>query len=317
MYYLSIVLSLFLLISCGSKPEEETRRAIDKAQVFLSTNKCQDAINVLEESGLETTDFLYIQVYASAYACRSGFSELTFFTSDINVLQTSSATELFTTVSLLSTSPETMADSASYTDLLKGINIILNSTGTPSQISRNGTYGERKAGDMGTQALYMLIAQLGKYLNHYGNVDTTGKKGGGASQCFLAYSDATASALADALPATNACQPPQVGNPDLSLAAPELDKTKRRMCEGLMIITNLADILRNIALPTNDSFGDLADVKDLVDDYIDDFENSPDTDFSSLIQIKKQSECEAYIATPAKFGKLQQMYVGIFEANLE
>lgn len=321
MPYLSFILCLFLFASCAKKSDQQTMEAIDKAQDFLTSNKCQDAIDVLEESGLETSNPIFVQVYASAYACRSGFSEITFFSSDVPLIDSTDSATFFKSLTTLSTSTETAADSASYSDLLSGINIILNSGGasSPSQVARTSYYGSRKAGDIGTQGVYMLVAQLGKYLHLYGNVDSNGDKGAGSfgSECFVAYDDPIAQAGVSALPGTNACDGGDAGHPDLSLAASDLTTTKRRMCEGLMIITNLADILGNITLPSNSSLGDLSDVQDLVNDYVDEFSTSPDPDFVALINTTKQSNCESYISTTARFAKLQQMYVALFEANLE
>ena len=89
------------------------------------------------------------------------------------------------------------------------------------------------------------------------------------------------------------------------------------MCEGLMIVTNLSDILKNIILPDNDSIGDLTDIQFLVDQYVDDFASSADSDYVSLIGMTKQSDCETFVTPSAKFAKLQQMFVALFEANLE
>lgn len=321
MKYLSLIVGLLFLVGCNPDAEDKTRTAIDKAQAYLSSNKCQEAIDTLEKSGLETTDAIYVQVYSSAYACRAGFSELTFFLDDISVINSSSSTALYKSLTQLSTSTETTADSQSYSDLLRAINITLNADGasSPSQVSRNNTYGSRRAADIGTQGLYMLIAQLGKYLYHYGNVSSLGVKGGGSagSECFVKYDDPVAMTAVNALPGSNACDTSDNGHPDLSLSAGSLTITKRRMCEGLMIITNLADILSNVTLSTNDSLGDLTEVKNIVNDYVEDFQSSADADYAALIRITKQSDCESYISNSAKFAKLQQMYVALFEANLE
>jgi len=319
--YLSIILSLFIFISCARKSDEETAVAIDKAQAYLSSNRCQDAIDVLEEGGLETDNPIFVQVYASGYACLSGFSEITFFADDISLVDSSSNTSFFQSLTKFSTSEETSVDSASYTNLLRAINIVLSSGGgtSPSQVARTNLYGTRKAGDIGTQGLYMLIAQLGKYLHFYGNVDSTGVKGSGTagSQCFVQYDDATAQTAVGAFPGTNACDVGDAGNPELSLVVANLAKTKSRMCEGLMLITNLSDILGNIVLADSDSLGDLKDVKTLVNSFTSSFSSSPDADYTALIATTKQSVCESYVSTPAKFAKLQQMYVALFEANLE
>ncbi len=321
MKYLILIFSLSVLISCAKKPEEETRKAVDRAQAYLTSGKCQEAIDELEESGLSTDDYIFVQVYASAFACRAGFSELVFFTDDIGVIDSTDSTTFFKSLTQLSTSTETSVNSASYLDLQQAINISISSGGgtSPSQIARNEMYGSRKAGDIGTQAMYMLIAQLGKYLHYYGNVDSSGDKGTGAetSECFVKYDDPIAIAAVNSLPGANACDAADDGHPELSLAAGDLTTTKKRMCEGLMIITNLADILKNITLPSSTSLGDLADVQDLVDDYVSVFENSADPDYSTLITTTKQSDCESYVSSAARFAKLQQMYVGLFETNLE
>lgn len=321
MRYLILIVSLFVFISCTKSEEEKTRKVIDQAQAFLTTNKCQEAINVLEAAGIDSSDPYYLQVYASSYACRSGFGEIKFFADDIPLIDASDSQSFFSSLTQLSTSSETSADSNSYTDLLRGINIIINAGGgsSPSQVARTSMYGQRKAGDMGTQALYMLVAQLGKYLHLYGNVNSSGVKGGGSagSQCFVAYDDPVAIAALGVLPAANACDPGDAGHPALSLASSDLTRTKKRMCEGLMIVTNLSDILKNIILPDNDSIGDLTDIQFLVDQYVDDFASSADSDYVSLIGMTKQSDCETFVTPSAKFAKLQQMFVALFEANLE
>jgi len=316
----SIFLIFFILffVSCAKTKPEETAQAIDLAQTYLSDSKCQDAIEVLEDVGRDTENAIYLQVLASAYACRAGYSELSFISTDIPLIDASSSTELFKSLSLLSLSDETETDSDNYSDINTALSLLLDTDGgtQPSHAGRNSAFGPRKAGDMDVQVLLLSVAQLGKFLNHYANVDTTGVKGAGSTgtnSCFLNYTDSNAQNIVTALPVTNNCNSNVDGHPDLDLST---DAGKRRVCEGLILFTNIIDILENIDLSSSDSLGGLQGIADVVTAFKT-TAITANVDLTTLLNTTSLSECETLMDDAAESNHMQIIYSLIFETGLE
>lgn len=308
-----VIFILSLLYSCAKKPAEEIWEAIDVAQTYLSQEKCSEAIKVLEEVGRQTDDSVYLQVLASAYACRAGYNAIRFIGNDIPTINTASA-QLMNSLVLLSSSHETVTDSDSYTDVKTAINILLEANGgsQPSQIARTETFGSRKAGDMGVQALLISIVQLGKFLNYYGNVDASGNKGGlGGNFCFITYTYGDAQAAANS--GGGVCDGNSPGHPDLDYTT---EAGKRRLCEGLMLITNLIDILDNIDVSSNASLSSLENVAASANQFKT-TAISLDPDLSTLLNMTSQSLCETTVDTPAELNNMQLIYASIFESGLQ
>lgn len=326
----SILLILIWASGCAKTPKQEMEQAIDIAQTYLSEDKCQEAIDVLEDVGRDLDNADYVQVLASSYACRAGFNEIRFLDVDIAQLNTTVAGFL-NSLTLFSTSPETQADSNSYLDLRTAINLLLyqEATTSPSQATRNTFFGTRKAGDVGSFALYLSLAQLGKFLHFYGNVNAAGAKGLGAantdeqgataSTCFVDYEAGTSAEtyinLGSAPGGICDNTAVDIGHPDLSFAVGSLTTTKRRMCEGLMLITNTIDILNNIDLSGNTSLGSLSSTIALVNQ----FESTivaADPTLQTLMDTTSQSTCESIVAVQADFERLQYIYALLFETGL-
>lgn len=324
----ALILSfLILFCSCAKKPAEEVDEAIDLALTYLSDGKCASAIDVLEDVGRDVDNAVYLQVLASAYACRAGFDERVFLAVDIPLIDSDSA-DLMKSLTLLTLSPESEADSDSYTDIKEALNILLDvDANQPSQAAREAKYGPRKAGDMGVYALFLSMTQLGKFLHFYGNVDSTGAKGTGAastdeqgvtpSNCFVEYTEADAltflggggGSVCNNMAADD-------GHPDMLFApAGTLVITKRRMCEGLMLVTNIVDILNNLTLPTDSSMGQLASVTTTVNTAIAAVIAARPA-LEPLITTTSQDECESLVAAAGEFDNLQLIYAMIFEGGL-
>lgn len=321
--------ALTLLYSCAKSKPQEVAEAIDVAQTYLSERKCQAAIDILENQGNQNSNPDFVQVLASAYACKSNYDEINFIGTDIPNINAAGASFL-QSLSILSKSYESQADSSNYTGLLQAINLILNSDGgaQPSQAARNAKYGTRKAGDLGLQALYMSIVQLGKFLNFYGNVDAAGNKGAGApnvdeqgataSSCFITYSYATAIAYLQGPGAPGgACDDlnTDIGHPNLSLAGGSLTTTKRRMCEGLVLITNIIDILNNVTLSSNTSLGQLSSVTATANSFKS-TAIAVDPTLQTLLDTTSQATCESIVSVNAEFDRLQFIYALLFETGL-
>lgn len=320
---LIISILFFLLCSCGKKPSEEEFEAIDLALDYLSYNECKKAIDILEDVGRNRNNPIYLQVLASAYSCRAEYSDTTFLTSEITKIDTSAA-NLLKSLTQLTWSAEIVADSNNYKDIREGLDLLLNvDANEPSQAAREAKYGPRKAGDMGVQALLLSLTQLGKFLHFYGNVNAAGSKGLGAasvneqtatpSNCFMDYTDARALAFLGGGGSPGGPCDGDEGHPNMSFAAPDLTTTKRRLCEGLMIVTNIIDILNNLTLP--DSLGDLTATAATVNAFKTTV-TTADPALGTLINTTSQSACETLVAAAGEFNNIQYIYALLFEAGL-
>jgi hypothetical protein len=302
---------ILFLSACAQNPQEKLAAAIDVALTHLSHGECDDAIDVLEDSGSDGKDPTYVQVLASAYACKAGFDEIAFISDDLASIDATSSATILKSMAIMSLSTETAADSADFSSIKTAINTILNTTSPIGQVERTTKYGTRKSGDLGVQGLILNVVNLGKFLNYYGNVNATGVKGGGASanQCFLNYNDPRAQALTGV--STGACVSDNDGSPDL-------DQTtaagKRRICEGLMLITNTLDILDNIDLSNSSTLSKLEDIASQVDNFK---TAATAAGLGTLINMTSQSSCETYLQTPAQLLDMEYLYALVFETGLQ
>jgi hypothetical protein len=309
-----IILLFIILVfsSCAKNAVEESKEAIDVALTYLSSGKCEEALSVLEEIGNQPTNAIYLQVLASAHACKAGFNEIAFVNDDLTSIDATSGSTIMKTASVMLLSDDTEADSANFTAIKNAYNIILNSTaGEPSQQTRIDSFGTRKSGDMGVQALILNIVNLGKFLHYYGNVDAAGVKGAGAgtNSCFLNYNDPRAQLVTGA--ATGACTVDNDGHADLDQSTEE---GKRRLCEGLMLISNTLDILDNIDLTGSSSLSKMEDVQAQVITFR---TNATAVGLGTLINMTSQSECETYLDTPAQLLDMEYLYAVVFEIGLQ
>ena len=323
----ALILSLLILFySCAKTPAEEVDAAIDQALTYLSDDKCTSAIDLLEGVGRDLDNPIYLEVLGSAYACRAGYNEIVFLSSEISKID-SSAANLMKSLTTLILSNEKAADSVKYLDLQEGIDVLLYvDSSQPSQVAREAKYGPRKAGDMGVQALLMALTQIGKFIDFYGNVNALGAKGAGlpsvdeqgaiASNCFLEYTEARSLVFLGA-GGGGVCNDMATdnGHPDLSFAAPDLATTKKRMCQGLMLVTNIIDILGNITLPASSSYGNLSSVATTVAALKTSI-TTADPALTTLVDTTSQADCETLIADASEFDNLQFIYALLFEAGL-
>jgi hypothetical protein len=310
------VLILFLILlfySCAKSPIEESSDAIDIALTHLSHEECDDALEVLQDLGNQPSNAIYLQVLASAYACKASFNELSFIATDLTVLDATSTETIMTSLVKFSLSSETEADSDNYSNILSGINVLLGSTaGSPSHTGRVTKFGSRKAGDMSVQALILNLVNLGKFLNYYGNVNAAGAKGQGTNtnSCFLNYSDPRATAQISG-GVGGVCNSNNDGHPDL-------DKTttagKRRMCEGLVLLTNVIDIIDNLNLSTSTELTVLEDLSTQVNTFL---SAATAAGLGSLVTMTSQSTCETAMSTASNLNDLEFFYSIIFEKGLQ
>lgn len=211
-------------------------------------------------------------------------------------------------------SPESVADSSDYVYIRRAINVILGSTsGTPLQTARVSKFGNRKAGDMGVQALLLNVVNLGKFLNYYGNVSSTGVKGSKdptGNNCFLNYTDARAQGVVSS-GSTGACVTFINGHPDIDQTT---DTGKRRLCEGLMLLTNTLDILDNLDLSGSTELSVLENVSTQVNTFK---SAAIAAGLSTLINMTSQSACVTAMATASNLNDMEYLYSLVFETGVQ
>lgn len=310
------ILLLFLLLwSCAKAPEEKKEEAIDVALSHLSKGECEKAIKLLEELGRQNDDAVYLQVLASAYACRADFDAIDFLRSDLPSIDSS---ELLKTLALMSLSDESETDSLAYVDLRKALGVLLEADGAaqPLHTEREKAFGPRKAGDMSVQILMLSLVQLGKWTNHFGSIGSGGIKGtgdSGTNTCFMSYTTASAQAVA-ASAAGTVCNAPFPGHDDLSLVT-DVEDTKRRLCEGMMLITNIMDILDNLDFAGNATLSSLTTIATEVETLRTTLLTADPT-LATILDLTSQSSCETLLDTPAELNKMQLLIANIFEIGI-
>jgi hypothetical protein len=309
----AILFILFLFTACAKNTVEKTDEAIDVALSLLSDGKCQKAIDILDDAGFQSKNAVYLQVLASAYACKANFDEVVFIDSDLGSMVTTNGKTIVKSLAAMSLSDETEADSSNYVAIRTGINYMLNSTsGAPSQVARDTKFGERKSGELGIYALVLNLVNLGKFLQYYGNTDAAGVKGNGtaANNCFIDYNDPRAKAMLSA-PTTGACLTFTDGHADLDQSTAT---GKRRMCEGIVLLTNTIDILENMDFSGSSTFSKMTDVATQVATFK---AAATAVGLGAIVDMTKQSDCEAYANVPAQLLDLEYFYAVVFEANLQ
>lgn len=306
-----ILFTILLITSCAQNPQEKLAEAIDRALTHLSAGDCDAAIDVLEDSESDGDDPVYIQVLSSAYACKSDFDEVAFISDDLSAIDTTSSNTILASLTKMSLSTETAADSANYTNIRTAINTILNSTTTIGQVARTTKFGTRKAGDLGVQALILNIVNMGKFLHYYGNVNASGVKGGGSgtNSCFLNYNDPRAQALTGV--STGACTVDNDGSADLDQSTAT---GKRRICEGAMLLTNTIDILDNLDLSNSSTLSKLEDISTQVNSFK---TAATAAGLGTIVNMTSQSVCETYLQTPAQLLDMEYFYALVFESGLQ
>lgn len=302
---------LLALASCSQTPEQEASNAIDVALTHLSNENCGKAIEVLEAVKGQSGNPVYVQVLASAYACRANFNATKFIADDVPKLSSSS---LFTALATLRLSSETEADSASYRDLRQALALLI---ATDGQANREARFGVRKAGDMGIEIVMLSIVQLGKFLRYYGNANASGAKGAGpgTNSCFMNYTGDAAFLITNSS-AGGSCTSANDGNPELSISSPNEARGKRRLCEGLMLLTNALDVLLNIDLSGNDSLSSLEDSAAQIQQFKDDA-LAIEPALATLLTTTSQSACETLLDDPTELDHMQLIYAALFETGLQ
>lgn len=320
--YISLILMLF---SCGKNADEKTLSAVLSANIALSKGDCQSAINVLEANGRQTGDARYLKTLASAYACRARYSVVTFFASDIALSATPAP---FGGSARYSTSQATVTGTlqadARFTDLQTAINILLyagglSSTTEPLASTRAAYFSASDAADINSQLAFMMLAQLGKYIQFYADAGTTGVKGSGASSnvCFSDYSNVPANVSTALSGYPGACQ--VTNSPHAQLDSADVTITaavrRTRMCHGVVLLNGILDLLPSIIASAGG--GDLSSIGSLTTN-INTFKTALITAYpavGTVATVVSQTNCEndPTITTAT----IESYFAIIFEALIE
>lgn len=272
---LLIALVAFTSSSCGKSKSEEIEDAVLSANILLSTKQCQAAIDLLEGLGRQTSDAYYLKALSSAYACRAGYSAVTFFGSDVK--KTASPAPLggmttYSTSQVEVTSP--LADDPKFKDLQTAIDILLYAGGIPvstepSASERQKYFTAGQAADINTELVFMLLVQTGKLMAVYADVDSDGVKGGGGSnKCFTDYSTTPAAVqLYVTSVLTGECDSVSDSHAELAIG---VDGRRARLCQGVVLLNSILDLLPSVlASAGGGSLTDLADLTSEIDDQKD------------------------------------------------
>jgi len=247
---------LILLFSCGKNADQKTADAVLSANIALSKGHCQSAIDVLEENGRVNGNAVYLKTLASAYACRAGYSTLTFFTTDIAKTVTPAPLGGTTTYSTSNAAVTTTLQSdSSFQDMQTAINILLYAGGISS--STEPTTNERKkyftnseVADIDSQLLYMMLVQLGRYGYFYGDSSATGAKGSGSGSntCFTSYKNAHANIQAILSGSGGTCTDTTTTTSGHSQLIETVTAATRktRLCQGVVLLNNIYVLLPNV-----------------------------------------------------------------------
>lgn len=307
---------IFVLTSCGGSVTEEEANNILKAQLALTNEDCSTAVDILEGMGRKTDNLDYIQTLSSAYACYTDFRETTFWTSDLANIDASSTVNLFKSFVTFSTSATmTSATDSRHSNLVTANEVLLLAGGaltTSSHSNRLAIYGETGAQNINLQSLFMMLAQMGKYLQYYGNGNiSTGSKGGGnpngaTNNCFYQYTG-DARTLLGTITATP-CVQDEAGSTDLTGVG---TTTQSRMCQGIVLFNNIVNVVANTNFPSNG--GDLSSISGQVSSLVTECENALTAagKANDICSTRDQSSCETIAA--GDFDIIQLFFVEVFE----
>lgn len=298
---------LFSLASCGASDEQKIKNSIEIANNLLSTRKCDEAIRELESVGQQRSNARWLVTYASAFACKGGFSEPNFFANDLTKLS-ANATAMLGSLTTFTTSATDTPFTTEYTNLNTALNILLypaEMTAT-SHALRLTKLSASDVNNMDAMAIYIILTQLGRYLNYYGDASATGVKGGGAASntCIATYTDATA-LNATNLGATGSCTNGggNVGHADIETGVAATRHA--RLCNGLILFNNFIDIVSNISF-TGANTGSLSGLSAT-------FQTICSTAFpgNPVCSTYDQATCESSISNAT----IEQYFAAIFETS--
>lgn len=269
--------SLFFIVvlavasSCGKDAEQETKDAILSANIYLSTKQCQPAIDLLESIGRKNTNAYYLKVLSSAYACRAGYSTTVLFATDLEKTANPGPLGGMATYTTSTGSTVPLTDDLKFRDLQTAIDILLyagglSSTTEPTAANRATKFSADYASEINTQIAFMMMAQTGKFFKVYANADSNGVKslGSASNDCFTDYSNISMQAEIVLTNQQGHCTVKNSPHIQLDSALVSVAERRKRMCEGVVLINGIIDLLPSIIIAAGGD--DLEDLETILDD---------------------------------------------------
>lgn len=284
-----IIILTFTLYSCGQDKAEEISDAIEEANLLLSNYKCDEALTILNEVGMQNTNKKYLDSLATAYACKGSYSTTPLFANDLPNIGTASNSLFGSLAAFSSATDMTTPTDSDFTHLQTAIRVLLRAGGheTSSSELRESTFTLREATDINLQAFYMILVNMGRWFYYYGNADTLGEKGAGAepNTCLATYTDANALTAIDVVNSDSCNTGTNTGHVDIEGAS-----RTQRLCQGIVLYNNFIDTLSNIQFTGTD-----ADTFDTIETVFSGvcLAASAASSFSdSMCDVRDQSVCE-------------------------
>jgi hypothetical protein len=323
---LILLFLISLLSSCGKSTKEKTQSAVLSANISLSKGNCQEAIDVLEANGRDERDAQYLKTLASGYACRAGFKVTTFFTSDLGKTSTPAP---FGGATLYSTSQVAVSGSLQndsvFKDMQTAIDLLYYAGGfsaatEPTSIERAKYFTGNEAADINSQMVFMMLAQLGKYMEVYSNAGTTGVKGSGSAsnKCFTDYGHITNNNVKTALAnMPGACKVNNSPHAQLDSTSGLISASVRRtrLCQGVVLVNGILDVLPSVVASAGG--GDLSSISSLTTN-IQAFKSAlvtADPSIGTVATVLSQYNCEN--DTSITDATIESYFAIIFEALIQ
>lgn len=258
----NLTLILCFLFSCGQTTEEEVSDAIEEANLLLSSRQCDSALTILNAVGMQNTNKKYLDSLSTAYACKGNYSTTTFFVNDLTNLKSPDEDTAWGVLALFGTSSDmTSPTDSDFVNLQTAIDVLLYAGGNTSASSANraSIFTSSETSDLNMQAFFMILVNMGRWFQYYGDTGTTGVKGSGSGSntCLATYTDATL-ILGLAGGATGSCTDVNnTGHVDIEGSA-----RTERLCQGIVLYNNFIDTISNLTFydPNPDSTDDDADI---------------------------------------------------------
>lgn len=343
---LLLVIILFGILGCGKSPEQKVTDTISRANFLLTSRQCQEAINILEALGRQTSNPNYIVTLASAYACKAGYSSTTFFAKDISKVTSDNST--FGGAAAMTTSDDTITPSF-YEDtkvnaLLTAINILLYGGGAissaeePTYAKRLEIYGN-DGGDINSFALYLILTHIGKFYHYFGDAsvdlaDTANPatKAGGAlaGTCMTSYNNAEAIiAAADVDTYLSAANTGSCDSVSGSVIRAEINdgalNRRALLCQAIVGFNNLFELLPSVLADASGTdlstiSGVTASITAVKTKLANDFTNggagaSDQAALSATLVVQNQKTCET--STTINLRSLEAYFLLLVESTFK
>ncbi|MCB9091778.1 MAG: hypothetical protein H6621_03385 [Halobacteriovoraceae bacterium] len=305
--YLIALLGVCLAFSCSTESEsDKDDDIIREANIYLSDGNCEKAQSTLVDVSDGNNPF-YIKTLAASYACESDFNEINFVSNDMSNLNTS---QLLNSLATFSTSRETTVNSTEYVALKNGIRTILysGSSTAPVSSSRTSAFGVIEKSEMNLQAMFMILAHLGKWFQYYGSADGTGTK----TDCLIDYTDAATQAYITGA-STGACADFS-GHADLDIGTIGQSEFAARICDPIVHFNHLLDIVLNTTLSSNDSLAELSNIASDVQSIIT-AATTVDSTIAPIFAFYTYSSCISFAEDAANLTTIERYFAVFFETN--